>query len=74
MTDAGDLYSPEAADIASGATEAPFSQWQKPIRPKSRLKTLKIVAESYESIRDFEELKVELVDRMCVLLLEKAAS
>lgn len=68
MTDAGDLYAPEPHDVASaGAVDTFAFHLQRPIRPKSRLKTLKMVAETYESVRDFEEHRVQLLDRMYVL-------
>lgn len=61
MTDAADIYSGEMAEFTEDSVN---SQPQRPIRPRARLRSLQLVLEVYESVRDFDDHRGLLCDRV----------
>lgn len=67
MTDASDLTASQSlGGEQRDPDDIPDTFSQRPIRPMARFKSLQLVSDVYQSVRDFEEHRVLLVDRMSV--------
>lgn len=70
MTDASDLTASQSlVGEQRDPEDVPDMFSQRPIRPMARFKSLQLVSDVYQSVRDFEDHRVLLVDRMLVSLL-----